>query len=205
MLAVRYVNPRHLIYSPTTKSYDKILRADHWAQISALIRSQIKLLDVYQAYNPENDGEYDGYPSGSATDDGGTENNLDHVDEGANVDVALPSSDTLTSLFSIPLPSNDHFILGSYLGIRTIGKLVEKSKGDIAFTSFPARVSVTIKKLNPADAVVIDETSEVRDCHELIPAQSCTNYRCLGWRIQIPKSLLRVEGRLEYAGRSVAL
>ena len=149
----------------------KILRANHWAQISALISSQIERLDEYESYDPENDSDGDEDLTGSTTDGGTTKGINNNAGNNANNNIALPSSIPSTLTFR----SGDHFILGSYLGLHTIGKLIEKSAGDAAFTSFPARLSIVIKKLSPTDAVVIDETFKVCNYHEFAFCQTYVN------------------------------
>jgi hypothetical protein len=116
-------------------------------------------------------------------------------------DVALLS--TLTTF-----RSDDHFILGSREGILTIAKLLAKNPGDAAFTNFTTRLSVALKNLNPTDAVVIDESYKVCNDPKFALTHRAThaNYHpLLGWGIPIPQSVLRVDGRLEYAGRPFAL
>jgi hypothetical protein len=135
-------------YSPLTNFYYKILKVEHQAQISALIRSQINLLDAYQARIPENDWDVDGEEDSPSGDANNNPNNA----------AALPHSAPSTSTI---WRSDDHFILGSYQGVRTIGRLLQKSAGDAAFTSFLTRLSVAIKDLDPTNAVMMEETSTV--------------------------------------------
>ena len=113
-----------------------------------LIRSQITQLDAYQAYNPENDWDGDEGHSGGEVGD---------ADNGTNSNVApcrvAPSVLTFRS--------NDHFILGSYQGTCAIQKVLENHPDDDTFTSFCLRLSVTIKKLNPTEAITVDESCMV--------------------------------------------
>ena len=57
--------------------------------------------------------------------------------------------------------SSDHFILGSKQKSVTIKKLLEQKASDTAFTSFCARLSVSIKNIDPANAIQIDESHKV--------------------------------------------
>jgi hypothetical protein len=104
-----------------------------------------------------------------------------YVDNNPNSAATLPRSAPSTSTI---WRSDDHFILGSYQGVRTLGKLIQKSAGDTAFTSFPTRVSVAMKDLDPENAVVIDETFTV--CNYLALIHANANYHCLGWRVPVP-------------------
>ena len=112
--------------------YHKILKAEHYALVSALLGSQI---DQWEAH--KNDPE----------------------DEGSSEDTVNPTP--YTTPFLSTFQPGDHFILGSCQGSLTIKTLLEREVGDDAFTSFCARVSVAIKNINPINAIQIDESHKV--------------------------------------------
>ena len=106
--------------------------AEHYALISALLRSQV---DQWEAH--KNDPE----------------------SEGGLEDMANPAPHTIPSLSTFQ--SSDRFTLGSQQRSVTIKKLLEQKASDAAFTSFCARISVTIKNIDPANAIQIDESHKV--------------------------------------------
>lgn len=91
------------------------------------------------------------------------QNNSDNNpgDETGDSEVIVDAAPRITASTST-FQSGDHFILGSYQGNLTINRLLEREASNDAFTSFCARLSVAIKTLNPMDAVVIDESHQVR-------------------------------------------
>ena len=139
-----------------------------------LIRSQINHLDIYQAYDPGNDLESDKGDNEDVTGEGAPDSNI------------LPPQCISSSPSTFP--SDDHLILGSFQGICTIQNILEENEDDIAFASFCARLSVTIKALSLVDAVVIGESQKV--CHFHKFAETYANYNCLGWGIPVPKGIL---------------
>ena len=167
----------------------KILRADHWVQVSVLIRSQINHFDVYQTYDPGYDWEGD---EGDKEDVNG--------EDAPNSNVSPPQH---VSSSPSTFWSDNHFILGSFQGVWTIQSLLEENEADVAFASFCAHLSVTIKDLSPADVVVIGESQKVH--HYCKFAETYANYSCLGWGIPVPKGILRINGRPEHTARSFAL
>jgi hypothetical protein len=106
-------------------------------------------------------------------------------------DVVAPSNVVPSALMTFQY--DDHFILGSPCkgGHWTIAKLLVENTGDAAFASFLTRVSVALKHLSPTDAIMINESYRVCNFHEVALAQATyTNYRCLGWSLPIPQSVL---------------
>lgn len=106
------------------------------------MRSQIDQLDAYRG-DPEND-------------------------RGSDIEIIKDTTNPSTSLHVPPPVSastvrsgNGCFTLGSYQGVRTIQKILEREARDPAFTGFCARLSVVVKGLNPMDAIIIDESHHV--------------------------------------------
>src|ERR1700679_621886 len=109
---------------------------------------------VYQAYNPENDGD---------SDREGTEVEHDgDVEDDADEDIALSGVGPSTLKFR----SDDHFILGSPQGVHTIKYLLRKNPDDTAFTNFCSRLSVAIKNLDPTNAIIVDKSHKVCCLHQ---------------------------------------